>query len=169
MSKINAIFAVDWVGGLGNNGTLPWPKIQEDFDWFKQHTLNNIVVMGRNTWDDPKMPKPLVDRVNYVVTNRPLGSTAARTIRGSNYKEEILNLRRMYPNKEVFIIGGKTLLEDCRDIIDNLYLTIVKGSYKVDTKLKIHEYLAGFRARTAIPGDKCTFMIYSNENISRKP
>ena len=165
---INAIFAVDWAGGLGNKGTLPWPKIQADMDWFKGHTENNIVVMGRKTWDDPKLPKPLKDRINYVVTNRPLGTTTARTLRGDTYKEEILNLQKMYPNKKVFIIGGKTILEDCRDLIDNVYLTIIKGSFKVDTKIKLNEFLQGFRARTAIPSEKCTFMIYSNENILRK-
>ena len=53
---ICSILASTNLGGIGNRGTLPWPKHPQDMIWFKEHTENQIVVMGRNTWDDPKMP-----------------------------------------------------------------------------------------------------------------
>jgi dihydrofolate reductase len=68
---INALFAVDQYGGMGFNGTLPWPHNSVDLANFKQLTDTHIVVMGRKTWDDPKMPKPLVGRTVYVATGRP--------------------------------------------------------------------------------------------------
>lgn len=43
---IKAIFAVDYWGGMGFNGSLPWPTHKEDFQYFKDHTINNIVIMG---------------------------------------------------------------------------------------------------------------------------
>jgi dihydrofolate reductase len=67
---ICSILAATNLGGIGNRGTLPWPKHTQDMIWFKEHTENQIVVMGRNTWDDPKMPKPLPNRINYVVSGR---------------------------------------------------------------------------------------------------
>ena len=60
--SIKAIFAVDKFGGMGFNGSLPWPHHSEDLAYFKEQTTNHIVVMGRNTWEDPKLPKPLPGR-----------------------------------------------------------------------------------------------------------
>ena len=39
---IAAIFAVDSQGGLGKNGTLPWPKDKEDLKWFKNNTTGTF-------------------------------------------------------------------------------------------------------------------------------
>jgi dihydrofolate reductase len=69
---IAAILASTNTGGIGLNGTLPWPKHSEDLKWFKEHTSNQIVVMGRKTWDDPMMPKPLPNRINCVVSSNPV-------------------------------------------------------------------------------------------------
>ena len=44
---INAIFAVDYNGGMGFNGTLPWPHNPEDLANFKSTTEQQVVVMGR--------------------------------------------------------------------------------------------------------------------------
>lgn len=162
MNKINAIFSADVSGGFSHHGCYPWARLHEEINWFEKHTENQIVIMGRKTWDDPKFTKFLKNRINYVVTSKPLGSLDARTLTGENYKQDIINLSKMY-NKNIFILGGKSILEDCRDIIDNIYLTFIKNSYRMDTKLNLTSFLTGFRARTAIPREKCTFMLYSNE------
>ena len=75
---INAIFAVDYNGGMGINGTLPWPHNAEDLAHFKRLTTDKVVVAGRRTWDDPKMPKPLPNRTVYVATNRPVSYEIGR-------------------------------------------------------------------------------------------
>ena len=67
---IKAIMAVDDEGGVSKNGSMPWPKNLNDLKWFKNHTLNNIVVMGRVTWIDPFMPSPLDSRINVLITNK---------------------------------------------------------------------------------------------------
>jgi len=112
---ICTIFATDQVGTFGNRGTLPWRMHPEDMEWFREHTKNQIVVMGRRTWDDPKMPKPLPDRINCVVTNRPV--TGARPL-GGDYKKQIVELQSLFPKKNVFILGGPELIMDCKDLID---------------------------------------------------
>ena len=45
--------AADDKGGVSKNGSMPWPKNSSDLQWFKKHTLNNVVIMGRLTWIDP--------------------------------------------------------------------------------------------------------------------
>ena len=67
---IKAIFAVDYWGGMGFSGSLPWPHHREDLQYFKEQTDNNVVVMGRRTWDDPKMPKPLPNRTHVIITRQ---------------------------------------------------------------------------------------------------
>ena len=102
---IISILASTNVGGIGNRGTLPWPHNKEDLQWFAKHTTNNIVVMGRKTWEDPKMPKPLPGRITYVATSKnylPHTSTISGDI-----KEELLKLEQKYNDKIIWVICPK--------------------------------------------------------------
>ena len=56
---INMILAVDELGGIGYKNGLPWPKIKEDLEWFKQLTEENVVVMGSTTWKSLGVHAPL--------------------------------------------------------------------------------------------------------------
>jgi dihydrofolate reductase len=158
---INALFAVDQYGGMGFNGTLPWPHNTDDLANFKKLTNEHVVVMGRQTWDDPKMPKPLAGRTVYVATNRPVYSAA--TIKG-NIKKEILTLESQHPDKIIWVIGGANLLEQCDGIFDRLYLTHFKNSYKIDTKVNLKTFLSGWNPIMAVApaNNNCTFVVYEN-------
>ncbi|PYH43114.1 dihydrofolate reductase [Aspergillus saccharolyticus JOP 1030-1] len=62
--------------GIGLNGTLPWPRIKTDMSFFARITsrppashTTNAILMGRKTYDSiPATLRPLVKRVNTVVT-----------------------------------------------------------------------------------------------------
>ena len=56
---IKAIMAVDEKGGISKGHSMPWPKNSIDLKLFKENTINNVVVMGRKTCEDPFMPTPL--------------------------------------------------------------------------------------------------------------
>ena len=100
---IKAIFAVDHWGGMGLKGSLPWPHHSEDLQYFKEQTDGNIIIMGRRTWDDPKMPKPLPGRTTYVATHKPLfGYAGVRTIRG-DLSPAIKLIAENNPTKTVWI------------------------------------------------------------------
>jgi dihydrofolate reductase len=166
---IKAIFAVDYWGGMGFNGSLPWPTHKEDFQYFKDNTINNIVIMGRRTWNDPKMPKPLPNRICYVATNTKLNNSLAKTISGPDIDQKILNIQKNYPKLHVWIIGGPSLLLQTRHILDELHITHMKGSYKNDCKLDLSKFLLGFRVTSAKAStDKdCNWMVYKNIDIFR--
>lgn len=167
---IKAIFAVDQHGGLGMDGSLPWPHCTEDFQFFKNTTLGGIVVMGSKTWNDPKMPKPLPGRMNFVVTNRTFVGHGAIVLQGDDIAQQIQNLNTAYPDKDVWVIGGANLLEQTRDVLDEIYLTHFKGSYRVDTRIDLRKYLDGFTPKSASVSEdrQCTWVIYKNENLSRQ-
>ena len=165
---IKSIFAVDHWGGMGINGTLPWPHHSEDFKYFKEQTEGHIVVMGRKTWDDPKMPKPLPNRKTYVVTNRPLFGYDVVTIRG-DISERIQKIKEDNPSKTVWIVGGPDILMQTIDLVDEAHLTHFKGQFRVDTQIDLKKYLRLFQARSAATSTdrKCTWMIYKNIDIFR--
>lgn len=136
---IAAIVAVDENWGIGFNGNL-LEHIPEDMKYFKELTTGNIVVMGRKTWDSlPK--KPLKDRLNIIISNKPkevLGDMSIRIdmeeflIRLIHQKkEELIN-----PDNEEkwFIIGGGQIYKELLPFCDRVYVTkIFKSHNNVDT------------------------------------
>lgn len=160
---IKSIFAVDYWGGMGNAGTLPWPHHREDMRYFQQQTKGHVVVMGRRTWDDAKMPKPLPDRATYVVTNRPWQIEHARGV-GGDFRKELLKIERRHPDQIVWVIGGPKLLESVKDLIQEAHITHFKGQYKNDTKIDLRNFLSTYRCWSAKPSEMrdCNWSVYKN-------
>jgi dihydrofolate reductase len=158
---INAIFAVDFNGGMGFNGTLPWPHNSEDLQNFRDLTTGHVVVCGRRTWDDPKMPKPLPNRTVYVATHRPV--TYAMPFSG-DIESKLLEIEAAHPDKTVWVIGGAELLQSSRPLLDRIYLTHVKGSYRSDTRVFVKDFLTGFQPiRATVSRDfQSTFTVYES-------
>lgn len=118
------ILACDPKGGIGYNGRLPWSNIQGDLPRFKQLTKEQVVVMGRSTWDSlPK--KPLLGRLNIVVTSQdiilPFGAIAVRDL---NHFTEF---------KNAWMIGGAKLINSSWHMIDEIHLTKTLTEYTCDT------------------------------------
>lgn len=162
---INAIFAVDQNGGMGFNGTLPWPHSAEDLANFKKITNGQVVVMGSKTWLDPKMPKPLPGRTVYVASSKP--TYYAGQING-DIKERVLELEQKHPTQQIFIIGGPQLIEECSPILDIIYLTHFKGSYKVDTRINLKSILTGRIPVHASVSKDFNFTMIKYENIFKR-
>lgn len=76
--------------GIGNKGTLPWPRIKSDMTFFQRVTTRvplaptaasssssqqiNAVIMGRKTYDSiPKNLRPLGKRLNVVISRDTTG------------------------------------------------------------------------------------------------
>jgi dihydrofolate reductase len=156
---ICSILAATNLGGIGNRGTLPWPKHKEDLAWFKEHTTNQVVVMGRKTWDDPLMPKPLPNRINCVFSNNPLEGFIARRLHGDT-QLEVKKLQDQFPNRKIFVIGGRELYESTEPIVERVYLTRMKGAWFTDTRIDLDKYLACFRIKSVRPGTNCTYEIW---------
>ena len=150
---MKAIFAIDALGGLGRNGTLPWPKNKQDFAWFKEHTLGQTVVMGRRTWDDPAFPKPLPNRTNIVITSSPIdieGVTVVQSIQDAP--------------TDAFVIGGAGLIQSVIDQIDTIYLTRFPDDYGCDVKLDIDKILEDFTVVQGLVGKNIIFEIWKRCN-----
>jgi len=118
------IVACDPKGGIGYKNKLPWTNIQGDLPRFKTLTNNQVVVMGRNTWNSlPK--KPLLGRLNFVVTKQnldlPFGAIS------------IPNLNHFSEFKNAWLIGGSQLINSSWHMIDEIHLTKTFTEYTCDT------------------------------------
>jgi dihydrofolate reductase len=161
---IHAIFAVDSYGGMGYNGTMPWPHNSQDLKNFKALTTGHVVVVGRNSWQDKNFPKPLPNRITYVATNQPLTILPDTHVISGDLRQQVLALETKHPDKIIWVIGGAQVLEQCEGVFDKLYLTHYKGSYKIDTKLNMKSFLNGWFPKSAIAdaGQNFTTVIYEN-------
>ena len=127
---IKAIMAIDEMGGISKGQSMPWPKNSIDLKWFKENTINNVVVMGRKTWEDPFMPTPLKSRINVLITSKD-----KELIEGADYyfsgdiNDQIQNLQLEYMDKDIFIIGGSEIINLTFKSIEQFYLTRIYGNY----------------------------------------
>lgn len=142
---INAIFAIDQEGGMGLNGSMPWPRNENDLAWFKMHTVGHIVVMGRGTWEAVDMPSPLPKRTNWVVTSRISPALDGAHIWHKDPVKLLYKLERENPSKIIWVIGGAKLLSSLEGIFDRIYLTEIAGEFGCDVKIGVESMLKGYK------------------------
>ena len=126
---ISAIVAVDNNWGIGYNGEL-LAHIPEDLKRFKSLTENNVVIMGRKTWDS--LPnKPLSNRINYVITRESRPSSADVSFFDMNCIKMEMQKKKDY---NYFIIGGGEIYKQLLPYCDRVYITKIYKDYEnVDT------------------------------------
>ena len=121
--KINIIVAHDMNRCIGKNNEIPW-KIKGEQKQFKELTTNNIVIMGRKTYDE--IGRQLPNRKTIVITRRPNIPCESY----SSLKKALSILLSMNDNKDIYIIGGGLIYHEAMEEscipIDNYYITKIK-------------------------------------------
>ena len=130
------ILAMDLDGCIGKENGLPW-RLRSDMLRFKRLTLGtgkSAVLMGRTTWETiPEMYRPLVDRINIVVTrNKEYRLNDAKVVHSI---EDGLRLAESSDCDECWIIGGANVYEQCRNMVEEIHLTSVETSNSGDVKV----------------------------------
>ncbi|PPR05692.1 hypothetical protein CVT26_008933 [Gymnopilus dilepis] len=127
MSRYTIIVAATKANGIGAKGRLPW-RLSKEMKYFAQVTSaapegkQNVVVMGRTTWESiPKKFRPLPKRSNVVISrNREYdlagkrrGTTDGSTVLKDNLKTglSVLDANPTTLHRG-FIIGGATLYSE---------------------------------------------------------
>ena len=119
---ISAIVAVDVNWGIGYKGQL-LERIPDDLKYFKQLTEDNIVIMGKNTWDSLPF-KPLPNRVNIVLSRSITPcATFYNSTNTSTYFTNQIPWEKFQTYKEVFVIGGGSIYEQLLPFCDRIYVT----------------------------------------------
>ena len=140
-------FAQNLLGFIGKDNNIPW-KCKRDLIDFKKATTDNIVIMGRKTFESIGS-KPLPNRINIVVS---MNDDYVITQRENNTNTDLyfctsletaLKYCDIYPNKNVYIIGGAMLIESAIRLLGNriarIEVSVIKdtsiGDVMVDQRL----------------------------------
>ncbi|MBI3877442.1 MAG: dihydrofolate reductase [Verrucomicrobia bacterium] len=123
MKQFKAIAAMSENRVIGAGNRIPW-HLPEDFKWFKRMTTDNVIVMGRKTFES--IGKPLPNRETIVLSRTQFNYPGVRTI--SSLAE--INVRE--EARDVFICGGAQIYKMALPLCSDLYLTHVKRAVAGD-------------------------------------
>lgn len=119
---VSIIVATSLNHAIGKDNQLLW-HLPADLKFFKTTTMGCPVIMGRKTFQS--IGRTLPGRKNVVITRDKTFN--------SNHQFDILvcgsldeALVKLHAENEVFIIGGGEIYKQSMDLVDNIYLTLVK-------------------------------------------
>ena len=119
---MKAIVAVDEGMGIGYEGGMPWPYNRDDMRHFQKMTRDQVVIMGRKTWESlPKRPLP--DRRNIVITH------------DRDYVADGATVRHFFPEiPEAWVIGGAEIYREALrlHLLTRVVMTRIPGRYPAD-------------------------------------
>lgn len=127
---MNAIVAADKNWGIGYKNKL-LISIPSDMKFFRQTTMNHVVVMGRKTLESFPNGLPLAKRTNIVLTrDRDYKVKGAILVHS---EEELLEELKKYEEDDIFVIGGGSVYEMLLPYCKTVYVTKIDFAYQVDT------------------------------------
>lgn len=127
---MNLIAAVDENWAIGNKNRL-LVSIPADMKFFRETTVNKVVVMGRKTLESFPGGQPLKKRTNIVLT------------RDKNYKvkdaivvntiEALLEELKKYDEEDIYVIGGDSIYRQMLPYCKLAHITRIHHTYEADT------------------------------------
>ena len=125
MKTFKAIAAMADNRIIGNQGDIPW-HLPEDFKWFKQTTMGQILVMGRKTYES--IGRPLPGRETFVL------SRTSREIPKVRNFTDLAMLDQLDTDKTIWIAGGGEIYKQMLPRCSELYLTRVHRTVEGDAQ-----------------------------------
>lgn len=125
---MNMIFCVDKNFGIGFNNQMLF-NLKTDLSYFKNKTINKVVVMGYNTLISLPGSKPLKNRINIVLTSKKIKIENAIVV---NSKEELFKVLKNFNSEDIFIIGGAKIYSLMLPYCDIVYCTKVESEKPAD-------------------------------------
>lgn len=126
MISLIVAMAADQIIGYENK--MPW-HLPADFAWFKKHTLNKPVIMGRKTYQS--IGRPLTERKNIVVSQSLTHFNNDKVIVATSLEQAIASAGDV---PEIMIIGGGEIYRQALPLAQRLYLTHIDITIAGDTR-----------------------------------
>ena len=122
---------------IGKDNKLLY-HIKSDLRNFKLMTVDNVVIMGRKTFESLPNQRPLKDRINIIVTSNEdysVDSSFDNVFIVHSLEEAKDLCETFYENKTWYIIGGGSIYHQAleNDIVDECNLTVVDDETEGDT------------------------------------
>ncbi len=114
---------------IGQDGKMLW-HLPVDLKYFKARTKDQIVIMGRKTYES--IGKALPNRINIVISSDiKYRDKVDKGVWVAPSYSEAVKLTNSFKEKEVFVIGGGQVYEQAmKGFVEYLYITWV--GYKND-------------------------------------
>ena len=124
------IFAVDNNWNIGYDGDMLY-KISEDLKRFRRLTTDNIIIMGRKTFETLPDKKILPDRINVIIT-RDKDYKADKAYVIHSVDELFTLLKEINPNNEMenYCIGGGNIAKQLMLNCNKAYITKLFRSFE---------------------------------------
>lgn len=119
MTNIILIAAIGKNRELGKNNDLIW-HLKEDLNFFKETTMNHIIVMGYNTFKS--LPKLLPGRKHIILTHQDINIDGVQVFH--NMEELLTYLNSL--DEDIYIIGGASIYEQFIPYANELLLTEIE-------------------------------------------
>lgn len=127
---------------IGNKNTLPW-HLPADFKYFKEKTLNKVIILGLNTFKSIG-EKPLPSRKHIILSkdtnyNVPENCYLATSIEQSlEIAKKLTEDEAAFADgsgapREIMICGGASIYTQFLPLAQRLYLTYIHASFEGDT------------------------------------
>ena len=119
---------------IGNKNTLPW-HLPADFKYFKEKTLNKVIILGLNTFKSIG-EKPLPNR-KHVILNKDTDYQVPENCYLVTSIEESLEIAKKLAEEteqeEIMICGGASVYAQFLPLAQRLYLTYIHANFEGDT------------------------------------
>ena len=118
---------------IGKDGKIPW-NIEGEQSRFKELTTNNIVIMGRKTFEEiyQKLQKPLPNRINIVIS-KTKKYDFENCFTFDSLDAALDFCKKTLPQKDIFISGGAALYQKTLPIVEKMYITEIDLEVSGDT------------------------------------
>lgn len=165
--KLIVAVAKNWA--IGYQGGLLF-KLPDDMAFFKNTTMNKVVIMGRKTLLSFPEGKPLKNRTNIILTT-DMDFEEEDCIVVHSFDELFEELKN-YDDDEIFVIGGGKIYNDLYPYCSEALITKVDAIENADTFLHNFDsdedwYLSYASEIHENNGLKFTFNTYKNKEVRK--
>jgi len=119
MKKI-IITALSLNNVIGNGNKTPWHN-KEELKYFKETTLEAVVLMGRKTYQ--AIGKALPNRINLVVSKKINGNKNKKDLFDFQSIEDAVKYAETLEIEKLFIIGGSEIYLQTINEVDELLIS----------------------------------------------
>lgn len=166
---MNFIVVVDENYAIGQDNNL-LTHLPGDLKYFKQKTINKVIIMGRETFQSLPGGKPLPQRTTIVLTRdqsfKPNGVLVV------NSTQELFELLKDYDDDTIFIAGGANVYKQFIPYCQYGFVTHIKSSFPANKYIDNIEQNSNWKKiwSSEIQSEKgfeYTFTQYKNNNLPK--
>lgn len=126
---MKAIVVADQEWGIGKENRL-LIHLPGDLKYFKEKTLNKVVVMGRETFESLPGKKPLPNRINIVLSRNPEFQADGCIVCHS--MGQLFKQLENYDTEDVFIAGGENIYRQFLPYCNRFFVTKIHAVLEAD-------------------------------------